>query len=278
MMRSWLVVLVAAFAVVADAGVWEGLADENHVSGSKLTERDLLGKVVLVCHFDGSAACEQQCARIEQLWKGHDHKRFMSVGSVAGMEKSAAAAAVAGMKLTFPVYRDLKLASDRERRPAGSLLLVGPYGKVIAAANASAGKNPGFEELLVNAITEAGLPPTLVSGVVLDKYKSLKNALKLGTDLKGTVRQLEKDVAAAGRKSATAAQREKAAEAAGILTAIKNGKTELGENIAALSDLDPAEAYRLLSLYVKSFPEEAAGNKAKLAELKSKLAEFMKRK
>jgi len=278
MKKMVLGVLVAMSVSAATAGLWEGLTDENYVSGPKITDRDMLGKAVVVLYFGDSEQMDSRAKRAEELWKGHDKKRFIAVGSIVGMEKEKALAAITKQKLSFPFYNNLKLSSDKEKRHPGEMLIVSQYGKVLIGTGIHGGNPRDFEEFLVNAITEVGMPPSVIPGVTLDKYKALKNKLKLGVNIKSTVKALEKDVAAAEKKTANAAQKAKAEEASAILSAIRDGKSEISDNITALTEVNPEEAYRLLSLYVKSFPDEAADNKDKLAELKTKAAEFKKQK
>lgn len=275
-MKKTIAGIMMAVAAAANAGIWEGVKEENYVCGPQITERDMLGKVIVVFYCDDGENAAKYYERAEQLWKGHDKKRFMMVGSVVGMEKEPAAALAAKHKMTFPFYKGVKLASDSEKRPAGTMVVVNQYGKVVIGTGLHGGNSRDFEQFLVEAITEVGMPPNLMPGVTLEKYKSLKNKIKLGTNLKGVIKGLEKDVAAAEKKTATAVQKAKAEEASSILSAIKEGKSEIYENITMLTDVNPEAALKLLTQYVKSFPDEAADNKEKLAELKTKAAEFKK--
>lgn len=270
-MKKLVLGVVAALAAMANAAMWEGLTDENHVVGPKITERDLLGKAVLVYYASGHGGFDN-LGRAEQLWKSFDHKRFAVVGCLVG-DKETAVTEIPKHKITFPIYQNLKLSTDGgEKRPMGSALVVNQYGRILVGG----GMNRDHEKVLVEAITEVGLPPNIIPGVELVKYKSMKNQLKLGANLEKTVKVLEKDVAAAEKKTATKQQKDKASEASSILSAIRDGKTDIQESIKALSDANPGESYNLLSLYVKSFPSEAADYKEKLADLKTKAAEAKK--
>jgi len=274
-MKNLIAGLVMAFALAANAALWEGIKEENYVGGPKIVERDLFCKVVLLYYVDGSESGLKASKRIEEVWKAYDHKKFFVIGSWCGSSEKAAET-ISANKLTFPVYKEVKLAADSTKRMTGAVVIVSQYGKIIAASGMHDIFNRDHEKLMVEAIMEVGMPPNLIPGVTLDKYKSLKNKLKLGVNLKGTVKALEKDVAAAEKKTANATQKAKAEEASSILSAIKDGKSEITESINALADINPEEAFKLLSQYVKSFPDEAADNKEKLAELKTKAAEFKK--
>ena len=277
MMKSFMLVGVVTFAAVANAALWDGLAEENYVSGPKITERDLLGKVVLYHVMGNSDMAQKTEERLEALWKSYDRKRFYVLGCCYG-DAEASAADYAKRKLTFPVYKGVKLASDSGKRDAGSVAIVNQYGRVLIATTQHSQFKRDDEIVLVDAITSVGLPPTIIPGVSLEKYKPLKNSLKLGKNLKSIIKTLEKDVEAANKKTATAQIKAKADEASSILSAIKEGKSDVLDSVKILTDANPAEALSLLSLYVKSFPEEASEYKEKLDELKVKVAEFKKQK
>lgn len=296
--KSFVFVGLSVMAAVANAGLWEGLKPEEHVSGPQITERDLLGKVVLYhvlygalfnmdeTKLKGQDLAEYQAhkaralkeqERLEALWKGYDKKRFAVVGLCpAGIENPAAE--VAKRKMTFPIYKDVKLASDREGRLEGAVIIVSQFGKVLWATTAQQhfGDSRDVEQILVEAVTSVGLPPNIIPGVTLAKYKALKNKLKLGVNLKGVIKQLEKDVAAAEKKSATKPIKDKAEEASAILSGIQQGKSEISDNIRLFTEVNPPEALNLLEKYVKSFPDEAADYKDQIADLKVKAAEFKK--
>ena len=266
---------IMVVAAVANAGLWEGITDENHVGGPKITERDLLGKVVLLFIMNANEQTEKQTPRVEELYKAYDKKRFHVIGSWAG-EKEKAAAELAKLKVAFPVYKDAKLATDAKERESGSVAVISQFGKVLVPTTMGMGLKKEDEEILVGAITSVGMPPNIIPGVTLEKYKSLANKLKLGVNLKGTIKALEKDVAKADRKTATVMDKAKAEEASSILSAIKDAKSEIRDNIIALADINPDAALKLLTQYVKSFPDEAAEYKDKLVELKTKAAELKK--
>lgn len=299
--KSFMCIGLAAVAAVANAALWEGLKPEEHVSGPQITERDLLGKVVLyhvlygtLFRLDASKMKGEELEehkvhiqratesenRIEALWKSYDKKRFVVVGLCPSSVENPAAEA-AKRKLTFPIYKDVKLASDSGVRREGAVVIVSPFGKVLCATAGTSDNdyfidNRDAETMLSDAVTAVGLPPTIIPGVTLAKYKALKNKLKLGVNLKGVIKQLEKDVAAAEKKSATKPIKDKAEEASAILSGIQQGKSEITENIRLFSEINPPEALSLLEKYVKSFPDEAVDYKDQIAELKVKAAEFKK--
>ena len=269
-MKKLMTVVMLATAGMVKAALWEGVSDENHVAGPKLTPKSLSGKAVVVFHLDGSENSMTRAERAEKLWGAHDKKRFLMVATTAlGAEAGAAAAAKA--KITFPVYRDLKPAADPERRAGGSMAVIDHYGRLVTVSSDDGDRD--FEEQLVGAISQVGMLPDLIPGVSLDKYKALKKKIKFGANVAGIVKTLEKDVKAAEKKTATKVQKAKAEEAQQILSAIAKAKEEVAGNLKALAEANPGEAYKLMSLFVKSFPELQAEYKDKLNELKAKATE-----
>ena len=268
-MKKLILAAMLAAAGAVNAAIWEGVTDENHVAGPKLTPKSLMGKAVVVFHLDGGETCKARAERAEKLWGAHDKKRFLMVATTAlGAEAGAKAAADA--KITFPVYRDLKPTADPKRRTGGTMVVIDHYGRLVTVSSDDGDRE--FEEQLVGAISQVGMLPDLIPGVSLDKYKSLKKKIKFGANVAGIVKSLEKDVKAAEKKTATKVQKAKAEEAAEILAAITKAKSEIAGNLKALAEANPAEAYKLMSLYVKSFPDLAAEYKPQLDELKAKAA------
>lgn len=276
-MKKLIVGALMVAAAVARAAMWEGLTEENHVFGPKVSDRDLLGKVVLYYMIGTDERNQKTTERVEALWKGYDKKRFCVLAVYNG-DKEKAAAEFAKQKVSFPVYAKAKLASDTNKRDVGSIAIVSQFGKVLAATTQFGAFSRDHETILVEAVTAVGQPPNIIPGISLDKYKALKNKLKLGVNLKSVIKSLEKDVAAADKKSATAQVKAKAEEAAMILSAIREGKSDIESNMKALAEINPVEAYDLMAKFVKSFPDEAADYKEQLAELKTKAAEFKKQK
>lgn len=274
-MKKTFCVLLAMVSAAVNAGFWEGLTEANHIQGPRIAEKDLMGKVVVLYVISGSEDGLKPANRLEDIWKAFDKKRFQLVGSYDG-DKEKAVADLAKQKLSFPVYKEFKLASDTEVRTPGSVVIVSQFGKILAATTMHGSFNRDHEQILVEAISTVGAAPNVAPGVALEKYKALKTKLKLGVNLKNIIKGLEKDVSAAEKKTATEQVKAKAEEARSILSAIKEGKSDVMENITALADVNPVEAFSLLSLYVKSFPDEAADNRERLAELKAKAAEFRK--
>lgn len=273
-MKKLLLIASVALCCAAEAA-WKGLDEASWYSGPKLTEADLAGKVVLVDEWGVNCPpCRALLPRMEEIWKSFRTKPFVLVGSHRqGMNKDAVMALVKANKLTYPIYE--RAGIEGEPSNGGGipfLYVINHRGRVVYSGRS----DRDATQALVEAITAVGLPPDLIPGVDLVKYKMLKNKFKLGSNLKSIVKTLEKDIKDAEKKSATKAAKEKAEEARSILAALKDGKRDLETEIENLCRTKPAEAYKLINLFVKTFPEEAAAYKDRIEELKARLAEMKK--
>jgi len=260
----------AAFACsAAFAGMWRGLSESSYYSGPKLTEADLAGKVVLVdCWGVNCPPCRALLPRIEQIWQSFKHKPFVVVGNhCQGRSPDRVAELVKANSLTYPMYQNFGLAQgEPEFRGIPFLYVVDHRGKVVYSGH---GEREATEAV-VNAIGQVGAPPSLLGDVVLKKYKSLEKQLVLGKSIKSAVKTLESDVKRAQSRSANAAQKAQAEEAAALLEAIKEGKEAAKREIDISKTSDPETAYMLAKAFVATFPEDGADYKAELSELAAK--------
>lgn len=270
--------LAAALAASVDgAGRWRGLDESNWYSGPKLTEESLAGKVVLVDEWGVNCPpCKALLPRMQSIWDSFKHKPFVLLGSHRqGRAPDKVKELVQANKLTYPIYDFAGLASDEPDNGGGIpyMYVVNHRGKVVYSGRS----DREATEALVNALGEIGAPPSLTSGVVFDKrspYKTLEKQLILGKPVAGIVKRLKGDVEKAGKKSATAKQKEMAEEAAQILKAIEAAKTEIKGEIEVQRNANPEEAFKLVTAYMKSFPEEGAEYKDQLPEFAAKAKEY----
>ncbi len=257
----------------AEAGKWNGLDDKSHCSGPKVTASDLNGKVVLVdCWGINCPPCRALLPSMEQIWKRFKHKPFILLGDhCQKRDDKRIAELVKANGLTYPIYQFCGLA----KAPSSGggipfLYVVNHRGKVVWHGRSER----EAVEAVVNALGEIGAPPSLCSGVSLKKYKALEKQLVLGKPVKNIISKLEGDIRRADSKMASVAVKEQAEEAKKILDAIKEGKENAKEEIAALVDTNPPEALKFMKAYMASFPEESADYKAQIPELTKKAKEF----
>lgn len=246
------VCLCAVLALASAAcgeGMWTGLTDDAHVMGPKLTEADLVGKVVLV-----DSTFEP---RIEQIWTSFKTKRFMTVGSVRASGKIPGG-------LTYPVYKKFGLA---EGNPNGRLFVVNHRGRVVYSGQS----DRDATEAVVNALGQVGAPLSLTGAVTPSLFKAMGKKLVLGKNIKSDVKTLEGAVEKAKKKTATKVDREKGAEAAELLKAIAEGKADAMREIAVVKRTNPSEALKLIKDFTVTFPEEGKAYQELVTELNGKL-------
>ena len=260
-------VLAALFA--SGAAKWKNLDDKSHVSGPKLTEEDLLGKVVCVYFWDHADDKSVELLKdVEKTWAAFKTKPFVLVGTYVGMSANEKVKeTVEKNKVTFPVYKSFTPDPPPTRSKT-------PYFCVLNHRGVAVYTNNGLKDAtgaLVEAITDMVGTPSLCRDVTFKKYKSLEKQLVLGKSVANVVKTLTKE-----------AQKAKdpvvAAEAQEILSAIDSAKDDVKGDIEVYSKVNPAEAIRLIGLFSKTWPKDdaCAGYKESIAELKKAAAEKAK--
>ena len=270
MKNTLLAAVVLAALCASGAAKWKNLNDKAYVCGDKLTEEDLLGKAVLVYYWD----CEETKSvmllpEIEKVWNSFKTKKFQVVGNYVGVKNDEKVkAAVHKYKVTFPVYYKFSLDPDPK---------VGfqkaPFFNVVNHRGVSVlGKGSVKEaiEAAVEAMGSIGMPVSLCGDVEFKKFKGLAGQLKLGKNVSNIVKALEKKKADKDPNVAGEAQE--------ILSAMERTMDDVKADIELYSEVDPAEAMKLVQLFLKTWPkdESAAGFKESMSELKKKAAEKAK--
>ena len=266
--------VVAACALSAllasGAAKWKNLDDKAYVSGPKLTETDLLGKVVLVYYWDLSEdASVKYLPEVEKVWSSFKTKKFQVVGNYVGTKNDEKVKeAIQKNKVTFPVYYKFSLDPDPK---------VGfqkaPYFNVVSHRGVSiyggAGVKDGTEKI-VDAVGAIGMPISLCGDVTFKKFKSLEKQLALGKNVSSIVKNLEKQLKSKDSNVV--------AEAQEIISAIDSAKDDVKEDIELYREADPAEAIRLINLFLKTWPKDDSAKEYKdaIADLKKAAAERAK--
>lgn len=263
-------VCVAAALFANGAAKWKNLNDKAYVCGPKLTEADLLGKVVLVFYWDVSEEKSlKYLPEVEKVWSSFKTKKFQVVGNYVGTKNDEKVKeAIQKNKITFPVYYHFSLDPD----PAHGLAAA-PYFNVVNHRGVSlyggAGVKDGTEKV-VDSIGAIGMPISLCSDVDFKKFKGMAGQLKLGKNLTNILKTLEKKK---GDKDPNVAS-----EASEIISAIDSARDDVKSDIELYSEVDPAEALKLVQLFIKTWPKDDAVHelKEKIPELKEKAKEKAK--
>lgn len=266
-------VVVAACALSAlfasGAAKWKNLDDKSHASGPKLTEADLLGKAVLVYYWDAEADSLKYLSEVEKVWSAFKTKKFQVVGNYVGAKNDEKVKElVQKHKVTFPVYYKFSLDPD----PAPGFARA-PYFSVVNHRGTGVYNGAGLKdgtEKIVNAISAIGMPIGLCDDVEFKKFKGMASQLKLGKNITNALKALEK------KKSDK--DPNVASEASEIISAIESAKSDVKEDIELYRQADPAEAIKLIDLFVKTWPKDDSAKeyKAAVSELKKAAAEKAK--
>ena len=267
-------VVVAACALSAlfanGAAKWKNLDDKFHVSGPKLTEADLLGKAVLVYYWDASEeASVKYLPEVEKVWNSFKTKKFQVVGNYVGTKNDEKVKElVQKNKVTFPVYYKFSLDPDPK---------VGfqkaPFFNVVSHRGVSVlGKASAKEaiEAAVEAMGAIGMPISLCGDVEFKKFKGMAGQLKLGKNLTNILKTLEKKKADKDPNVSS--------EASEIILAVESAKDDVKSDIELYSEVDPAEALKLVQLFIKTWPKDDSAKEYKeaIADLKKAAAEKAK--
>lgn len=267
--------IIAAACVVAalfanGAAKWKNLDDKFHVSGSKLTEADLLGKAVLVYYWDASEETSvKYLPEVEKVWNSFKTKKFQVVGNYVGTKNDEKVKElVQKNKVTFPVYYNFSLDPDPK---------VGfqkaPFFNVVSHRGVSVLGKASVKEAIeaaVDAMSAIGMPVSLCGDVEFKKFKGMAGQLKLGKNLTNILKTLEKKKADKDPNVSS--------EASEIISAVESAKDDIKADIELYCEADPAEAIKLIQLFTKTWPKDDAcqGFKEKMPELKEKAKEKAK--
>ena len=106
MNRTTLAALAALSALSLNAGIWQGITDDHHYSGPKISEADLAGKVVMVDQWGiNCPPCRALLPAMQKLWNANKSKPFMLIGAhCQGRNPKEVQALVDANKLTYPIY------------------------------------------------------------------------------------------------------------------------------------------------------------------------------
>ena len=272
MTKKTVVVAACAFAALFANGAakWKNLDDKSYVGGPKLTEADLLGKAVLVYYWDLSEEKSvKHLPEVEKVWSSFKAKKFQVVGNYVGTKNDEKVKeAIQKNKITFPVYYNFSLDPDPK---------VGfqkaPFFNVVNHRGVSVLGKASVKEAIegaVEAMGAIGMPISLCGDVEFKKFKGMAGQLKLGKNLTNVLKTLEKKKADKDPNVASEAQE--------IISAVESAKDDVKEDIALYREADPAEAIKLIQLFVKTWPKDDSVKEYKdaIADLKKAAAEKAK--
>lgn len=262
-MKKTIILLCAIAAFCASGAVkMKNLNDKMHLSGDKITEADLIGKAVLIYYWDVAEPASVMClSEIEKAWNTFKTKKFLVIGTYYGTrDDDKIKAAIAKHKVTFPVYYKACLDPDPKTgwtKPPYFCAL-NHRGVVVY----SGGSVKAMMAKAVESIGAIGMPVALCNDVTFKKFKGISGQLKLGKNLTAIMKKLEKE--------SHSKDPNVSAEAQEILSGIDIAREEVKADIDMYREIDPAEAMKIVDLFLKTWPkdESAAELKASLKDLK----------
>jgi hypothetical protein len=269
MKKATAVALCALAALCASGAMkWKNFDDKSHLSGPKLTEDDLLGKAVLLYYWDAAdEASVKYLPEVEKVWNSFKTKKFAVIGTYGGAKDEAKIkAAVEKGKVTFPVYYKFDMDPPPTHWKTPYFCVINHRGTVVYSG---AGMKDATQKS-VEAMTAIGMPISLCGDVTFKKFKSLEKQLALGKNVSSIVKNLEKQLKSKDSNVV--------AEAQEIISAIDSAKDDVKEDIALYREADPAEAIKLINLFLKTWPKDDSAKEYKEAipELKKTAAERAK--
>ncbi|MGN0854555.1 MAG: hypothetical protein ACI4R9_03425 [Kiritimatiellia bacterium] len=252
-MQPGVALLLALAAPAANAWIWQNLNKESGpLAGDAVRERDLIGKVVLVCCLSSQECDVSRLVRAQELLEANDRTKFAVIG--ASLDRTCDAELLRRHKITFPVYESGSVPCTYGK-PANAMYFLDEYGRQIWQSRDAASQRD-LEQALAATLARVGEPPSLTEGVTFVHYRTLREQLVYGRNLAQLEAQLAKDAAAGHRATADAAAKERAAEAQQILDAMGRGMERMMKDVRTLADIDRKRAYRFLDLHLKSFPRD----------------------
>ena len=262
------VAAVAAITCAANAARWS-IDESKWYSGPKLTEADLVDKVVMVDNWGVNCPpCRALLPIMQKYWSSFKSKNFVLIGShCQGRSEEQVAALVKENGLTYPIYDWAGLAEGAPRSSGLPFMyVVNHRGKVVYAGNSHHEAITAAQE----AMLAIGQPPSLVGNFTFGKkspYRGFEKQLVVGKNISSIVKKLEDDVRKAKSKAATPGQKAAAEEAEELLAAIGEGRDEVMQEIEAKKTSNPEEALKYMKLFIKTFPKQADAYKSQLPEM-----------
>lgn len=245
---------------------WKNLDDAHWVSGPKLSEADLEGKVVLVDEWGVNCPpCRELLPTMEKVWRAFKNKPFILLGSHRQRATTEEMKALLDAnKITYSVYQAAGVEGEPQNSYIPFMYVLDHRGRIIYQGN----NEREAREAFICALDRVGQPPDLVGSVILKHYKSYEKRLVLGQPVKMIRGTLENDVKRlSALKKREQKDNEKLAEARGLLAAIATAREDVAADIDAVREKNPLEACRLAKLFIVTFPEEGAQLKADLPAL-----------
>ncbi len=253
MKRFLILCALLAFAARAEAKLAytvSGLNDASHLSGPRLAESDLEGKVLFVENWGiNCPPCRASLPHMQKLYEKHIKSgKFAMIGAhLQGRNDKAILELLKSSGVTYPVYQQFRIGGVQLPGGIPSAVLIDHKGAVVKV-----GFLNDVLPLLDSTLKAApdSIPGSLIGGMELVYNKALSKQLVAGKNVDSVLKGLE-----AKAKADTPAGK----EAAEILAACDAWAAAEKKGIQESLKDSPALALERITAFAKTMPGQAAG-------------------
>lgn len=225
-----------------------GLNDAAHLSGPKLTEKDLEGKVLFIENWGlHCPPCRASLPHMQKLYEKHSKSgKFAMIGAhLQGRDEKGILNLLKSNGVTYPVYQQFRVGGVSLPGGIPSAVLIDHKGNVLKVGS------PGEVAALIDAALKAApdpVPGSLIGGMELVHNKALAKQLVAGKNVEPHLKGLEAKAKAetpAGKEAAEiieACQAWVEAEKQTIQSSLQNSPSFALDRIAILAKTMPSQA------------------------------------
>ncbi len=237
-----------------------GYDDKSHITGPKLTERDLEGKVVLVEVWGlRCPPCRASLPHMQALYEKHSKRgNFMLIGShVQERNEDQIKALLKEAKVTYPIYQRLKIEGFQSPGHIPAAALIDHKGKLVTS-----GRLNDVVAALTRTLQAAPVPiaGSLLGAMEVVHNKGVERRLVFGQNVEPVVTQLS----ARGKQESEAGK-----EAARIVEVVEAALSEREGVIREQLGSAPSLALASIAEFGKTAPSRAAQFAAEYKSLSS---------
>lgn len=262
MKRIPLLLLALLSSALLQALSFHGINDDAHISGPKLTEKDLEGRVIAVEIWGYQCPpCRASLPHMAKLAKSYEKdNRVAIIGShCQNRDEASILNLLQKSGCEYPVYQGVGVDGAP---PAGGIPFAYVYTHKgeLAWSGFPSSDFAGFEKAIANALKNVPKLPegSLLVGLELSHSKDVMKRIVAGQNIESVLRQLETRVGRGG---------EAGKEAQAILDRCEAWANETEANIRAAMEAFPSKAIAQAQIYTRTFPKRTAALKQELATL-----------
>lgn len=261
-MKHSLLLLCGLFALTTQAISFRALSNEAHISGPKLTEKDLLGRVIAVEEWGYQCPpCKASLPHMAKLAKSYEKdSRVVIIGSHQQARNiDGILSELNKNNCTYPVYQWFGVDGAPAASGIPFAYVVNHKGEFVWQGNPYS-KFSEFEKAIAEAVKSLPkLPPdSLLAGLEIVYCKDVIKRLVAGQNIEAVLRQLEAKVSRGGAAGN---------EAKAIIERCNQWAEELEAEIRSMIETYPSKAIAKAQIYTRTLPKRTAELKQELATL-----------